>query len=292
MMNTKKQLHKNHKKQLIINADDFGISEDVNNAIVDGYKNGVLASTTIMANAPAFEHAVLLLPELQGISLGVHLNIIEFSTLKTTLKNNSLLYDKDGIYNNGYIQLILKSFNKDFLNEVEEDFRLQIETVLSKTSVDHIDSHVHVHAIPNIFKIVCKLAKEYGIKHIRTQFEYPYFVPDIKKYLTTKYPVNWLKLLLLNSFTIINKKYLETIEGVTTNKNFVGVNYTGYMDKNTLLCALPFVSEETEAVLHPSINPAQPFHYNEYQTLIEREVIEKIQKSEIDLINFSGKTKF
>lgn len=64
------------------------------------------------------------------------------------------------------------------------------------------------------------------------------------------------------------------------------------MDKNTLLCALPFVSEETEAVLHPSINPAQPFHYNEYQTLIEREVIEKIQKSEIDLINFSGKTKF
>ena len=140
-MNTKKQLHKNHKKQLIINADDFGISEDVNNAIVDGYKNGVLTSTTIMANAPAFEHAVLLLPELQGISLGVHLNIIEFSTLKTTLKNNSLLYDKDGIYNNGYIQLILKSFNKDFLNEVEEDFRLQIETVLSKTSVDHIDSH-------------------------------------------------------------------------------------------------------------------------------------------------------
>lgn len=208
------------------------------------------------------------------------------------LNVNSLLYDKDGKYNNGYLQLILKSFDKDFLNEVEEDFRLQIETVLSKTPVDHIDSHVHVHAIPNIFKIVCKLAREYGIKHIRTQFEYPYFVPDVKKYLTVKYPVNWIKLLLLNSFTIINKKYLETIEGVTTNKNFVGVNYTGYMDKNTLLCALPFVSEKTEAVLHPSINPVQPFHYKEYQSLIEREVIEKLQKSEIDLINFSGEIKF
>ncbi len=288
-MDKKKQLR---KRQLIINADDFGISENVNRAIVDGYKNGVLTSTTIMANAPAFEHAVSLLPEIEGISMGVHLNVIEFSTLKNPLKRTSLLYDNNGNYNNGYVQLILKSFNKDFLIEIEDDFRLQIETILSKTNVDHIDSHVHVHAIPNIFKIVCKLAAEYGIKHIRTQFEYPYFIPDIKKYFSVKYPVNWVKLLLLNYFTILNTKHLEQYPDIATNTNFIGVNYTGYMDKNTLLCALPFVKEETEAVLHPSIDANKPFHYTEYQTLIDRDVMKKIQETDIDLVNFSGQSKF
>ena len=287
-MDKKKQLC---KRQLIINADDFGISENVNLAIVDGYKNGFLTSTTIMANAPAFEHAVSLLPEIEGISIGAHLNVIEFSTLKNSIKNTSLLYDNNGNYNNGFIQLLLKSFNKDFLVEVEEDFRLQIEAILARTPVDHIDSHVHVHAIPNIFKIVCKLAAEYGINHIRTQFEYPYFVPDLKKYCTIKYPVNWIKLMLLNSFTMINKKHLAKYPDITTNTNIIGVNYTGYMDKNTLLNALPFVKEETEAVLHPSVDSLKPFHYTEYLTLIDRAVIEKIKNTDIDLVNFSGKTK-
>lgn len=128
------------KKQLIINADDFGISNSANQAVFAAFKNGILTSTSIMANAPAFENAINMIPELKGISIGVHLNIIEFATLKENPKEKSLLYDKKGNYNNNYLALIQKSYNKDFLNEVEEDFRLQIETVMTSTTVDHIDS--------------------------------------------------------------------------------------------------------------------------------------------------------
>ena len=63
------------KKQLIINADDFGISNSANQAVFAAFKNGVLTSTSIMANAPAFENAINMIPELKGISIGVHLNI-------------------------------------------------------------------------------------------------------------------------------------------------------------------------------------------------------------------------
>lgn len=280
------------KKQLIINADDFGISNSANQAVFAAFKNGVLTSTSIMANAPAFENAINLIPELKGISIGVHLNIIEFATLKENPKEKSLLYDKNGNYNNNYLALIQKSYNKDFLNEVEEDFRLQIETVLDRTTVDHIDSHVHVHAIPEIFKIVCKLAREYGIKNIRTQFEYPYFVPDVKKYLSVKYPLNLIKIALLNTFTLTNKKYLyDNFNEINTNENFIGVNYTGYMDKNTLLYALKNVKQRTEAILHPSFDTNDSLHYTEYQALINEEFKLAVKQAGIELINFSNEKK-
>ena len=45
-----------------------------------------------------------------------------------------------------------------------------------------VDSHVHVHSIPRIFELVCRLAKEYGIRQIRTQYEKPYIIPDVFKH--------------------------------------------------------------------------------------------------------------
>ena len=78
-----------------------------------------------MANAPAFEDAVSILEQLEGISIGVHLNIIEFSTLKEKLKHNSLLYDQNGQYKNGFVQILLKSFNEEFLEEVEQDVNFE-----------------------------------------------------------------------------------------------------------------------------------------------------------------------
>lgn len=277
------------KKQLIINADDFGMSTEVNGAVLNAYKNGILTSTSLMANAPAFDDAVSLLKELQGLSIGVHLNIIEFSTLKKERKQKSLLYDKNGKFNNGFIALLIKSCNKSFLEEVEEEFRLQIETILSTVSADHIDSHVHVHAIPQIFKIVCKLAQEYGIKNIRTQLEYPYTVPDIKKYFSLKYPINWIKLLLLNFFTLINKRHMKKYN-LNTNENFIGVNYTGFMDKNTVEPALKKVEKRTEMVLHPSLDKTLT-RYQEYLALTDKQLIQKIKQSDIELVNFSDVIK-
>ena len=68
---------------------------------------------------------------------------------------------------------------------MEEEYRLQIEEGLKHFKPKHIDSHVHMHAIPNLFKIVCKLAKEYDIPYIRTQFEKPYLIPDMKMFSKT-----------------------------------------------------------------------------------------------------------
>ena len=49
--------------KLIVNADDFGYSEAVNYGIISAHRNGIVTSTTMMANMPGFDHAVNLLKE-------------------------------------------------------------------------------------------------------------------------------------------------------------------------------------------------------------------------------------
>ena len=160
----------------IINADDFGISAENNSAILKAGKFGILNSTSVMVNTPFVDYDLVnKLFEIENFRVGVHLNIYEFSTMKQNLKTNSKLYNKNGEFHNSFGYVLKNSFDKSFLEEVEEEYRLQIEEALRYFKPTHIDSHVHMHAIPNLFKIVCKLAKEYDIPYVRTQFEKPYF---------------------------------------------------------------------------------------------------------------------
>ncbi len=60
----------------IVNADDFGLSPGINRGIVRAFRDGVLSSTTMMANMPAFEDAVALAKAHPGLGVGVHLTLV------------------------------------------------------------------------------------------------------------------------------------------------------------------------------------------------------------------------
>jgi len=264
----------------IINADDFGISKENNEAILEAAKFGILKSTSAMMNTPYFDLEILQkLLKIEDFRVGVHLNIFEFSTLKTEFKNNSKLYDNKGKFENSFLYVLKKSFDKEFLEEVEEEYTLQIEKALKYFTPTHIDSHVHMHAIPNLFKIVCNLAQKYNIPYVRTQFEKPYIIPD-KKMLSKTNLINLIKVGLLDFFTLINKKEI-TKRNLTTNDYIVGVQYTGNMDKNTLYLGYKANSKEgklTEALLHPTKNQSKANNYIEYLSLLDQDLLEKLSK--------------
>lgn len=277
-------------KKFILNADDFGMSKAYNKAVLDGYNNGFLTSTSICANGRAFDAAVNeIIPECPDLGIGVHLNIIEDKTLQDFAQVNMLVNFK-GEFNNGYLKLMSLSNNPAFLEQVEREFRLQIEKVLRYTKVDHIDSHVHVHAIPKIFEITCKLAKEYGIKQVRTQFEKFYVVPDFKKHLSIKYPPNTLKILLLNTFTVQNKKIIKQY-GLTTNDYIIGVGYTGMMDEKTVLQGLSAIKEDAvvEALIHPcrfSKDKPKNQHQKEFMITQNMDLKDKIERLGFEIGNY------
>lgn len=277
-------------KKFILNADDFGMSKAFNKAVLEGYNNGFLTSASLCANGEAFDVAVNeIIPECPKLGIGVHLNIIEGKSLQEFTKAGSLT-NLSGYFNNGYLKLIYLSNNPWFLEQVEREFRAQIEKTLKYTKVDHIDSHVHVHAIPNIFEITCKLAKEYGVKQVRTQSEKFYLVPSIQKHLSLKYPPNILKILLLDWYTAKNKELIKQYE-LITNDYIIGVGYTGMMDDSTIYHGLSAIKEDAvvEALIHPCSYDKKELkdqHQVEFMITQNLDLKDKIERLGFEITNY------
>ncbi len=64
-------------RRLIVNADDFGFTSGVNRAIVEANEHGIVTSSTLMANGPAFEEAVKLAKTVPNLSVGCHVVLID-----------------------------------------------------------------------------------------------------------------------------------------------------------------------------------------------------------------------
>lgn len=280
-------------KKFILNADDFGMSKAYNRAVLEGYESGILKSTSFTANGEAFEEACeKVIPACPDLGVGIHLNIIEGKSLCSDLDQ---LTDNQGNFNNSFGALLLKSLNpnnKAFMEQIEKEFRAQIEKVISRTKVTHIDSHVHTHSIPKIFELTAKLAKEYGIKQIRTQFEKPYLMPDASRIFNRKYPINLVKVALLEFFTLINEKNVFKY-GLTTNDYLLGVSFTSMMNSLAIsygLMAIKYDKVVAEALIHPCRYEDGTIdnHFEEFQITKNQKLKEKIEKLGFEITNYAN----
>ena len=275
-------------KSVIINADDFGLSEEFNKAILEGYKDTLLLSASLCANGDCFYDAVTkIISGCKNLGVGVHLNVIEGKSLTKC----DLLTDIKGNFKFGYLDFILNSYTKVFLRQIETEFRSQIEKIKKYIRIDHLDSHVHVHAIPQIFELTCRLAKEYNINYVRIQYEKLYFVPKIKNYATFHYPINLAKVALLNTFTKNNRKIIKKY-GLTTTDFILGVNYTGMMDSDTIFYGLKRLNELysdciVKVLFHPCLYDKQinNHHYTEFLITQDKNLETNIKSMNFNIIN-------
>ena len=153
------------KIKVIFNADDFGLTKGVNLGIIETVQNGPVRSTTIMAGADEFDHAVRLSQENPSLGVGIHLTLTAISSVGGVYKT---LTDKRGKL------LPLREFEQRVragaldLEEVEAELEAQIQKVIaSGINPSHFDSHHHVHQLPGILCMVHQLAKKYGVDKIR-----------------------------------------------------------------------------------------------------------------------------
>jgi len=158
--------------KIIINADDFGLSEGVNRAVEQAYTDGILTSATIMSNMPAADQAVNIAKKLPNLGIGVHLNLMEARPLSQD-GSVAVLLDDEGFLACTPGKLSLKSLlSKKVRAAIKAELAAQIEWVIDRgIKPTHLDSHKHIHAFPVIFPIVCSLAKSFDIAAIRWSFE-------------------------------------------------------------------------------------------------------------------------
>jgi predicted glycoside hydrolase/deacetylase ChbG (UPF0249 family) len=155
--------------RLIVNADDFGISNTVNRAILESIESGLVTSTSIMANMPGFEDAVMLVREHTLLTgrIGVHLNLTEGHPLSRPILDCPYFCNDNGCfaYDRKRSLFILSRQEK---RAVYEEMRTQLEKVLAAgIKPTHLDSHHHVHTEWAIAPLICRLGREYDIHRIR-----------------------------------------------------------------------------------------------------------------------------
>lgn len=154
--------------RIIINADDMGRSEDVNQAVIGLHQKGVVSSTTLMANASHFTEAVDLLKRHPELGCGVHLCL---DGPYNSASDYQTLIDSETMSFYGNKEVVKKirssSFDKD---EVFREFGLQIEKVQDQgIKISHLDTHHNLHLYFPILKQVIRVARKYGLSYIRSQ---------------------------------------------------------------------------------------------------------------------------
>jgi predicted glycoside hydrolase/deacetylase ChbG (UPF0249 family) len=143
-------------KYLIVNADDFGFSENVNNGIITAHKFGIVSSATMLVTMPGFKHAVRLARQTPSLGVGLHLNLTQGIPLSDPKTVPSLLKADGG--------MSARKLNwRD--EEVEQEIELQLAKLLEAgITPTHMDSHHHFHLeSPSAYRIMKKIAAREGI---------------------------------------------------------------------------------------------------------------------------------
>lgn len=156
-------------KQLIVNADDFGLHPLINAGIIKGHQEGFITSTSLMPSAPCWQEAVRLAKENPRLGIGVHLTLVGGVPSVLPKEKVSSLLDDDGLFLPDYVAFAKRYYSSAVKrSELEAELRAQLERALScGVNITHIDSHQHTHVLPGINSLVLKLSNEYNIIRVR-----------------------------------------------------------------------------------------------------------------------------
>lgn len=143
-------------KYLIINGDDFGISEGVNRGILGAHTFGTLTSTSLMVNMPSFKQAVKWALQTPNLGVGLHFNLTWGKSISPPEAVRSLVGD-DGSFSGNRSDFI----EEEIEHELTHQYNKMVTAGLTPT---HLDSHHHLHIeIPSVYRVMSMFAYQTGI---------------------------------------------------------------------------------------------------------------------------------
>ncbi len=161
--------------KVIFNADDFGLTQGVNEGIVRSHLEGVVHSTTLLVGSPEEQHAVALAKKLPTLKVGIHLRF----TMGAPLTLSANLCDDNGEF---YKYSPFWSQRGFCSQAIYEECIAQVEAFLKTgLTLSHIDSHHHAHTHPEFLPVVTEVAAKYRVP-LRGQK-----VPGVNYYFTDQF---------------------------------------------------------------------------------------------------------
>ena len=155
-------------RRLIINGDDFGVSREVNQAVILAHRRGILTSASLMVSGQACEHAVTLAKENPRLAVGLHVTCADGHPVMRPSEIPHIA-GKNGTFPSspawaGLRYFFSRSARKDLFNEIAAQFEKFSQSGLI---FSHVDSHCHLHVHPVVLDAVVELSERYRIKRVR-----------------------------------------------------------------------------------------------------------------------------
>jgi len=266
------------RKQLVVNADDFGFTPDVNAGIVEAHRNGILTAATLMANGAAFEDAVRLAGETPSLDIGCHLVLVGGLSLVTGRALPPTV-----------AQLLAAMARREI--RVYDELAAQVRHIVAAgIRPTHLDTHKHVHLAPPVLDAVARLSEEFGIRWVRRPFDFPLnamsgMVPRFER-------------LTSGAMGLLRRRFHRVLakHGCRTTDHFAGFQITGRFRAAELVALLGVLpAGSTELMCHPgrcgeALRKARTrlkeSRERELEALLAAEVRAAAEANGIDLVNY------
>lgn len=278
--------------KLIVTADDFGRSQEINRAVLRAHREGVLTCASLMVAGEAVEEAVEIARQNPALGVGLHLVAVDGPAV---LRRESIpdLVDDAGQIPNSPISLgIQYSLQKRIRDQLKTELDAQFQRFASfSLPLSHVDGHQHMHLHPAVFPIVVPLARRFGARGIR-------IVRD-PLWIALRHDRSHLlaKLIWKASFAWMSQRAKRRLEGddfVAADRVF-GLMQSGHMTAEYVIDALQRLSTRAddslvEMYFHPTLGPRlDEFGPNpgELETLCNPRVRQMIEQGNIELVRYA-----
>jgi predicted glycoside hydrolase/deacetylase ChbG (UPF0249 family) len=286
-----------NETRLIVTADDFGLTDEINRGIVTAHEHGIVTSTSLLVNAPATEMAYALSRKYPNLEIGIHLGFVEGFALST--QGNSLtdklryLGDRPCLIRHWTNFLSRFLVGRIDLGEIESELEAQIQKFLDYfPSIPFANGTQHLHILPGVRDIVSRLARKYDIGAIRLHHGSRVFSGFNMRHAYNAV----LKALVRNA--------RKAFTGIRTTDHFVGFDVCGRLSPDAVLNILDRIGVgTTELMTHPGEDSAflrekLPWGYSDFdwsgelKALTDDRVRERVRERGIRLIRFADLPTF
>lgn len=159
-------------RSLVVTADDFGLSHEVNDAVEIAHRTGILTAASLMVAEPALDDAVRRARSMPGLAVGLHLALVDARPLLTPREVPDLV-GPDGRFRSDLAPYGAQIFFRPAMKrQVAAEIRAQFEAYRrTGLPLDHVDAHKHYHLHPTVAALLIAIGREYGMRALRVPVE-------------------------------------------------------------------------------------------------------------------------
>lgn len=264
-------------KRIIINADDFGIAPEVNEAVERAHRDGVLHSASLMVGARAAEDAIERARRLPNLAVGLHVVLVHGEPVLPPERVPDLV-DARGELLTDLVRAGSRFFFRPGVRaQLAAEIRAQFERFArTGLTLDHANAQSHMHVHPTVFRLILDVGRAFGLRAVRIPRE---------PAGGTRTIAPWLAMM----------RFRARRAGISTNDYVFGLNEAGALTETRVLEILGDLPEGvTEIFFHPATGAfagadkgTQSFRWaQELAALTSSRVREAIARNDIQSITY------